>query len=136
MQQNARDLIGAGVYLCAIGLLSIALGAGATALKAGPEIPLFERIAETVDSQPDTTTRLSEVVRNSQKMRAALARPIAAPEPLPPITAQLAYGHLRPGSKKAAAVAKRFPRHALDALAMDVSVSERSYTPPELHKVY
>ena len=45
-----------------------------------------------------------------------LAKPIPRPEPLPPITAKLAYGHLRPGGH--GATAQNFERLKLPKAAL------------------
>jgi len=98
MSQNARDLVKAGGYILGVGVLlaSVAL-AGASALRELPNAPVFNWMAELIEPASTQETRLSQALINSREIKAALAKPIPRPEPLPPITAKLTYGHLRPG---------------------------------------
>jgi hypothetical protein len=116
--------------------------AGAAALKDAPDSALFGRLADALDNSSAEKTHVSQIAASAREVRAALARPIPRPEPLQPITATLAYGHLKPGGKAAAVSVRhkrKLPQQALEAMAMDVSSSSapasRPVT-PELHKVY
>ena len=143
MQQDARDLANAGFYLCCVCVLigSCAL-AGAAALKQASESPIYNWAASALEISHRETTRASQMVANAREIQAALAKPIPRPEPLPPITAKLAYGQLRTvGSGAIMANHKpKLPKEALDAMAMDTSVAQKfrasSAVTPELHKVY
>jgi hypothetical protein len=126
-------------------LLAGLLGGTATALSS-----VLRQIHQTpawaaaaLESTPQDTTRISHVVTTAREIRSALAKPIPGPQPLPPITAKLAYGYLMPGGKGAISIAAprkpRLPKAALDAMAMDVSATNfraGSAVIPELHKVY
>lgn len=136
MRHYARDFATVGLYLAAVAALVGCLTMGsAVALRAFSENPRSGWLASVLGPEAEQETRLSQAVLDAREIRAALAKPIAVPEPLPPITAKLAFGHLRTGTSKM--VHARRPRQpALDAMAMGVPASAYAYTPPELHKVY
>ena len=146
MQNNLHDLTHAGAYLSGAALLfgSIAFAAPAV-LKEIPASNLMLNWAAALEPAPPEPTRLSVVVANAREIRASLAKPIPKVEPLPPITAKLAYGYLRPGASGAKAMlaqSAKLPIASLDAMAMamDTSAAKRfgasSAVAPELHKVY
>jgi hypothetical protein len=98
--------------------------------------------AELIEPASTQETRLSQALINSREIKAALAKPIPRPEPLPPITAKLMYGHLRPGGSGATAQnfeRVKLPKAALEANAM---VDQPNYlransaTITDLHRVY
>ena len=136
VHQDARDLTKIGSYMVAVVVLvsSFAM-AGMAALS--PESPLLGWAATALEPSEKHVTRLDQAVANAREIRAALAKPIPRPEPLPPITAKLAYGHLKPGGTGAVAE-RKLPSASMNAMAMDVSSSYRasSATIPEMHKVY
>lgn len=142
MRQHARDLAHAGIYLCLlVGLLGGTAIALPSFLSQIHQTPTWA--AAALESTPQDTTRISHVVSTARQIRSALAKPIPGPQPLPPITAKLAYGYLKPGGKGAISIAAprkpRLPQAALDAMAMDVSATNfraGSAVIPELHKVY
>ena len=142
MHQSARDLAKAGVYILGVGLLlgSVAF-AGATALRELPNSPILNWAADLIEPTATQETRLSQALINSMEIKAALAKQIRRPEPLPPITANLAYGHLRPGGSELTAQhfeKLKLPKAALDSHAMDRPGQFRSSSAviPDLHKVY
>ncbi len=144
MSQDARDLRSAGCYVVVL------LAFAAAVVFAGP--PLVERaIASTGFSEivspfseaesEQAPTRLSIAVDNAREIRAALAKPQPPLEPLQPITAKLAHGHLKPGSRTAHAHQRpKLPKAAMDAMASANNAdTPRSYSAPapmELHRVY
>jgi hypothetical protein len=149
MSQDARDLRNAGCYLVVL------LAFAAAAVFAGP--PLIERAIASTDldeivapfteaESEQAPTRLSIAVDNAREIRAALAKPQPPLEPLPPITAKLAYGHLKPDAKPGSRTAHSHKRPKLPKAAMDAMASAnggadqpRSYSAPaqvELHRVY
>ncbi len=142
MRQHARDLAHAGTYLCCLGVLVAGVAYGAIARTTSIPDTLFGWLAPSLDRSESQPTRLSIAVTNAREIREALAKPIPGPAPLPPITAKLAYGHLKPGWKGYAATAgmkPRLPKSGLDAMAMDVSANSfraSSAVMPEMHKVY
>jgi hypothetical protein len=110
-------------------------------LKEFADTPFVSWTAAVLEPAPKEPTRLSVAVTNAREIRAALAKPIPGPDPLPPITAKLAYGHLKPGGKGVVTGNKfRLPQVADDAMAMDLAAPKqhraRSAVLPELHKVY
>ena len=144
MKQDFHDLVYAGIYLCAVTLASgVVVVAGAAGLRAGLDTPVLERLASALGPENKGETWLNEAMRNAQEIKAAISRPIPPPEPLPPITAKLAYGNLLPGRSHATAV-KPISRKAQNAMAMehrapygdDLGPARRTFVPPELHKVY
>lgn len=140
MPNLLRDIGNAGLYLCAIvALLGGVALAGAMAFTAVPGTSLSGWMASVVASGPESETRLSQALADSQEIKAALAKPVAAVKPLPPITAKVAYGHLLSHPTRAVATHKP-SREALNAMAMDVPYGARpagnTFKPPELHKVY
>ena len=143
MRRNAHDLAKAGGYILGVGLLlgSVAF-AGATALRELPHSPIFNSWAvDLIEPAASQETRLSQALINSREIKAALAKQIPRPEPLPPITAKLAYGHLRPGGSGATALnfeKSKLPKAPLDAQAMDAPNRFRasSAVVSDLHKVY
>jgi len=138
MNQNCRDLANAGLYLCALILIAGSVAyASASAVGEGPALVS----AATPGNASAPPTRIREVVSGAREIRAALAKPIPRPEPLPPITAKLAYGHLKPGAAAHVSARQRMPARdqaGHNAMARDVSFNFRasSAVAPELHKVY
>ena len=136
---HARDLRNAGGYLLGLLILAGAL------LFTGPQL-VQRALASSpfndlpLASQPERTqTRLSVAVDTAREIRAALSKPQPRLEPLQPITAKLAYGHLKPGSPTARQRIK-LPKEAMDAMASVEPPAEvrRSYSPApgEMHRVY
>ena len=142
-RQHLRDLVHAGFYLLALGALLGGLTFVATAALTSLSGSMPHEWSADSDPQEDSQeTRISRVVANAREIQAALANPIPGPAPLAPITAKLAYGHLKPGAQGSQTTEHRkpkIPKAALDAMAMDRSSIKRqafSAPPPELHKVY
>jgi hypothetical protein len=145
MRRDRRDLAHAGAYLCAVALLIGAVGvAGAVALSEAAQAPLFGWFAAMTGSpsQEQEHDRIKDIAASAREIRAALARPVAVPEPLPPITAKLAHGNLRPGAPGARTMApsrRALSSEARDAMAMDAPSFRsglRGAVIPDLHKVY
>ncbi len=141
IRQHARDLAKAGFYLCCIvGLVSTAVRAGSAARQEPTEWIDLGWVSPSSERSDPAPTRISTVVANAREIREALAKPIPRPDPLPPITAKLAYGHLKPGGKGMLAVAgkkTKVKHEALDAMAQDTSWHRSSsIVAPELHKIY
>ena len=141
MRQHARDLAHAGTYLCCLVVLVAGVACGAVASTTSIPDTLFDWLAPSLDRSEPQPTRVTIAVANAREIREALAKPIADPAPLPPISAKLAYGHLKPGGKGYAATAEkpRLPKTGLDAMAMDASANSfraSSAVIPEMHKVY
>jgi hypothetical protein len=139
---RTSDLRNAAVYLIAVMLLIGGLLTGVIALaQRVMESPLPQSVATFLDLGEDgAPTYLHLAIENAREIRAALAKPIQSQQPLPPIAAKLAYGHLRPGNNRKSAVASHktptLPRAALEAMA---STQRTSFSPPpqiELHRVY
>ena len=133
MRDDIRDLLNAGIYICAVGILSggIVLGAGS----------LYQTIAAT--GEPDVVaevqepTRIAVAVRNAREIRAALATPIARPQPLPPMTAKPA--NAVPPSIMAYQKPKKLPKlssEAMNAMAMDTPRTTSLNPEFDRHKVY
>ena len=137
MRYDVRDVADAGRYLCAVGAVLTAITvAGAAVIKSASDAPLFGWAPSILKLEPASETRLSQALLNSQEIRAALSRPVAAPAPLPPVTATVAAGHLQPGSRHAVhANGPRLSNDALDAMAMEVP-ARRATTPPDQHRIY
>ena len=142
MRRNAHDLAKAGVYILGVGLLlgSVAF-AGATALRELPHSPIFSWAVDLIEPAASQETRLSQSLINAREIKAALAKQIPRPEPLLPIAAKLAYGHLRPGGSGTTGLSfekSKLPKAALDAQAMDGPNRFRasSAVVSDLHKVY
>ena len=143
MGQNARDLAKAGGYIFGVGFLLASVAfAGASALRELPNAPVFNWVAELIEPASTQETRLSQALINSREIKAALAKPIPRPEPLPPITAKLTYGHLRPGGSGATAQnfeRLKLPKAALEANAMvdqPNHLRANSAIITDLHRVY
>ena len=142
----SNDLAKMGTYFIGVALIVSSFAfAGTAALRELPESPLFGWATSALSPAPEThQTRLSQAVANAREIRAALAKPIPRPVPLPPITAKLAYGHLKPGGNGAISVANvdrkpKLPKAGMDAMAMSVSSSNyraSSAVVPEMHRVY
>ena len=108
MSQDARDLRNAGLYLVASAVLAagLVLGGAFFAERAivNPAVAeivtsAFAETGSSLETMPESMpTRLSVVVANAREIRDALAKPHPPLAPLPPITENLAYGHLKPGS--------------------------------------
>jgi hypothetical protein len=142
MRRHARDLAHAGTYLCCLGVLVVGAAYGAVTSTTSIPDTLFAWPAPSLYRSEPQPTRLSIAVANAREIREALAKPIPSPAPLSPITAKLAYGHLKPGGKGYTATAAKkpkLPKNGLDAMAMDVSANSfraSSAVIPEMHKVY
>jgi hypothetical protein len=153
MNHHLRDLAHAGLYLLCLALLLVA-GVNGAAFALRQAAPVVVAAADALDSDPLDTSLLSVNVATAREIRQALSRPIPRPAKLEPITAKLAFGHLKPGGKhsiasarerhKDASAAKRIPKEAMDAMAMDTSrqaapvhfQQQHHAVTPELHKVY
>ena len=142
MRETTRNFSHLGAYVFGTALLfsSFALAAPIV-LKEFADTPFVSWTAAVLEPAPKEPTRLSVAVTNAREIRAALAKPIPGPDPLPPITAKLAYGLLKPGGKGVVTGNKfRLPQVADDAMAMDLAAPKqhraRSAVLPELHKVY
>jgi hypothetical protein len=146
MNQDVRDLRNAGLYVFALTALASALviGGGFMGNRVASSSTL-QSIASIFDSDGDhSKTRVSVVVANAREIRAALDKPMPPRQAVPPVTAKLAIGALRPGSRVAATTQPntqpKVPK--LSAAAMDAMASAdtrqrfSSAPPPELHKVY
>ena len=97
-----RAGVQAGLYVAAIALLvplTIASWAGLGEFSGASEIWNTPKAAS--EGQP---THLDQVVSNAREIRAALQKPIPGPEPLPPITEKVAFGHLKSGGRDARAI--------------------------------
>ena len=142
MRQHARDLAQTGTYLCCLGVLVAGVAYGAVASTTSIPNMLSDWLSPSLVASESPPTRLSVAVANAREIREALAKPVPGPAPLPPITAKLAYGHLKPGENGHAATAEKkpkLPKNGLDAMAMDVSTNSfraSSAVIPEMHKVY
>jgi hypothetical protein len=143
LRQHLRDLAHAGLYMLTLAVLLGGLTFVATAALTSLSGSTFSEWSADPDPQEDTQeNRISRVVANARQIQASLANPIPGPGPLPPITAKIAYGHLKPGAQSSQTTAYRnpkIPKAALDAMAMDRSSIKQqvfSAPPPELHKVY
>lgn len=138
MSQSARDLRNAGVYIFAAVALGVGLllGSGLVADRVKAH-SVLQSIASAFDHDGEPKpTRLSIVVDNAREIRAALAKPIPPREPLPPITAQLAYGHLKKnGATAMVTKAPKLPNAALDAMA-SMDTGRSAPVQVELHRVY
>ena len=139
MNQDVRDLRNAGLYVCVLAALAGALviGGGFMGTRVASSSTLHT-IASIFDSDEDhSKTRVSVMVANAREIRAALDKPMPPRQALPPITAQLAIGALRPGSRVAATKVPQLSAAAMDAMASaDTRQRFSSGPPPELHKVY
>jgi hypothetical protein len=143
MKQDVRDLRNAGLYVFALTALAgvLVIGGGFAGNRVASSSTL-QSIASIFDSDADhSQTRVSVVVANAREIRAALAKPMPPRQALPPITAQLAVGALRPGSRVAATTTQpKVPKLSAAAMAAMASADTRqrfsSAPPPELHKVY
>jgi hypothetical protein len=138
MHQNASEKMAA--YIVAINVLFGSLVGAATAtLNNIPDTLGHWASVPRQTAQPQAT-HISVVVANAREIRAALAKPIPGPDPLPPITAKLAFGHLKPGGKGGIAQHHlKLPKKALDAMAMDTNLNHfkaSSAAAPDLHRVY
>jgi hypothetical protein len=148
MSQETKDLRNAAFYLAALVLLAGGLVVGgillAQRVDAGAAVDKIISVFSQDDDDPDAPTRLSIAVESAREIRAALERPIAGPSPLPPITAQVAHGHFKPGRHAASGAASRplkLPKAALDAMASAEppsapSPSRSSLPRVELHRIY
>lgn len=142
MRQNTRDLSHAGAYVLALGILfGSMVFAGATALTDSTSLSLVNWVKNLEHSAPQEQTRLSLASENAREIRAALAKPIPKLEPLAPITAKLAYGHLKPGGSGSTAITVHASKRkdGMDAVAINLSSSTfrgSSTVAPELHKIY
>ena len=150
IHQDVRDLAKVATYFIAatVILSSVAYGSVA-ALRELSDTPFLSWATAASEPSEKPLTRLDSVVNNAREIRAALEKPIPRAEPLSPITAKLAYGHLKPGGNGATAVAAitvnaqrklKIPKAAMNAMAMDTSTSfgsqASSAVRADLHKVY
>ena len=146
MRQNMRDLAHAGIYLCCLcAIIASVIVASAVAFREVPNSVLFEWLHHDLSGPAERNgSHLSATIKNAREIQAALAKPIPAPSPLPPITAQLAYGYLKPGASAQMMARdqkpekRRLPKAAMEAFAMDgmYNSSASNAVNPELHKVY
>ena len=102
--------------------------------------------ATLLDTEKDAgPTRLQLAVESSREIRTALATPLPPREPLQPITAKLARGHLVPGYR--AVHAARAPAagdkvHKLPKAALNAMASAKPEKPApapttvDIHRVY
>jgi len=102
----------------------------------------FSDLASFLEPEPDPVpTRLSIAVENAREVQAALAKPIQPPAPLQPITAKLAHGQLKPGSRVAHPHRPKIPKAAMNVMASAGAGAEtpRPQATPvqvDLHRVY
>ena len=146
MRQGARELAHAAIYLCGVGALVAGIAYAIGSSSASVVGTFFSWAAPLLDSPEPQPNRLSIMVANAREIRQALARPVPGPEPLPPITAKVAYGHLRPGGKGQVIMAEKKPKlpmKGFNAMAMSTgpkgALEARVVTRnavPEVHKVY
>lgn len=138
MSQSAGDLGNAGAYIFAIVALGagLLLGSGLVAERVKAH-SVLQSIASAFDHDGEPKpTRLSIMVDNAREIRAALAKPIPPHEPLSPITAKLAYGHLKNGRATAmVAKAPKRPAAASDAMA-SINTGRSAAVQVELHRIY
>ena len=100
MRETTRNFSHLGAYVFGTALLFSSFALAATiVLREFADTPFVSWTAAVLEPAPKEPTRLSVAVTNAREIRAALAKPIPGPDPLPPITAKLAYGHLKPGGK-------------------------------------
>ena len=130
------------LYLVALAAIGGALVLGGMLLaERATANGVFAGMASFLETEPERApTRLSIAVENAREIQAALAKPIPPPAPLQPITAKLAYGHLKSGAR-AAQHRPKLPKAAMDAMASADTGAElpRSQAVPvrvELHRVY
>ena len=102
---------------------------------------LFDWLAPSLDASESRAHSAQCCRRQCAREREALAKPIPGPPPLPPITAKLAYGHLKPGGNGHAATAEKKPKLPKNGLTHGNNVSANSFRAssaviPEMHKVY
>ena len=143
MSQDARDLRNAGLYLVALAMVGSTLVLGGMILsERATASSILADLASFLEPESDPApTRLSIAVENAREVQAALAKPIQPPAPLQPITAKLAHGHLKPGSRVAQPHRPKLPKAAMNAMA---SARRRrgDARPPatpvqvDLHRVY
>jgi hypothetical protein len=140
MPQYGRDLTGVTAYFAAIAMLlgGIAWGV-ATAADALASSPAAQALSALLEADNDAErSKISHMIESSREIRAALAKPVLR-RPLPPITASVERGHLRPGAGRHASRPKsKIPREALDAMAQGMWTASPRRTDPQfdLHKVY
>ena len=141
MSQDVRDLRSAGLYLFALAGLALGLMVGGAAIadrvSASSVFASVVSVFET-DSDP-APTHLSISVARAREVRAALAKPLPPLEPLPPITATLAYGHLKNARSSSVAAQYKVPKLPAAALNAMASTNFQTSAPAssvELHKVY
>ena len=143
MSQDTRDLRNAAFYI--VTLLALAGGlvlGGVLSAKRVDASAAMQAIASVFDGdETQVPTRLSVSVERAREIRAALERPIPPLEPLPPITAKVAHGHIKSG--KHAARPAQLPKAALDAMASaEIPASQTAQAPRaslprvEMHRVY
>jgi hypothetical protein len=141
----AADLRSAALYLIALMVLvgGLLTGVGFLAQHVTASTAWQSWIAQLDSEEDGMLTHLHLAAENAREIRAALAKPMPSQQPLPPVTAKLAYGHLKGGrpktGKKPAAASRtipKLPKAALEAMAS--AKSERFPPPPriELHSVY
>jgi hypothetical protein len=139
MSQHIRDLRNAGLYLVALVAVAAGLLACGALLSQRVGAHTFVRaMASLIElDEPEPPTRLSIAIENAREIRAALAKPVLGPDPLPPVTAKLAHGQLKSGRAAARPHALKLPQEAMDAMASAGHAAVRPAPPRvELHKVY
>jgi hypothetical protein len=109
MSQPSRLLSAFGIYIAVIALLLGGLGVGLVTVVNG---------AAGLSQAPERDSSvLAQRVQDARDIRAALARPVPHPEPLPPITA-------RPAHAVSAMTASRPARRVLSQQARDAFASD------------
>jgi hypothetical protein len=145
MSQESKDLRNAALYLVALLLLAGGLVFGgilvSQRVNAGAAIEKIISVLNVEEDEPDAPTKLSIAVENAREIRAALARQIPPPPPLPPITAKVAHGHFKAtGKHHVAKSPPKLSREALNAMASaNMAEPPRPAAPlprVELHRVY
>jgi hypothetical protein len=151
MHQHYRDLAHPGTYLLCLALLIVGGTYGSVYAFTSSGQDFLESVLP-LNADDDQRTRIGEVVATAREVREALARPLPPLEKLPPITATVAYGHLRPEGNGQLAIAaqkrkerRSIRKEAMEANAMVLDFSSTSNhlqrrpakaVVPELHKVY
>lgn len=112
LEEVRPTFVGFALYLAAVAAVFCLLGiVGAVALNGAPNL---------LPQENRETSAMEIQLQTARDIRAALSRPIAAPRPLPPITAKLANPHpsvaqIKPDTPEPKALSKT----ARNALAME-----------------